>query len=382
VNRSQTVNWRELEDAYRAARLDVLVAASCENILYLSGAPIASVLGIERIALIVWEPATDPTFIVCNIDESQARTESWIGDIRAYREFAETPIQLLASVLRERQLESARIGVEKAFLTAAQQEELAALLPGACFVDCGAVLDTTRAIKTEPEIALLRGAAHLAEEAIQHGFQQARVGMSEKALLNSMLAAAVQRGGLPSGPVLSSGIKTSHAHAEADAKPLEVGDLVRVDFCGFYEGYWYDLARTAVVGRATPEQRDIYARLWHVQRTIIASMAPGVPACEVFNVARKACEKERLPLGFPHVGHNLGIGIHESPLMQPSDRTPLRTNMTICIEPVYQVPGVGGYHIEDLVRVTEGGCEILSDLYDTAELPILGAQSRIGLEWR
>jgi Xaa-Pro dipeptidase len=71
----------------------------------------------ERLALIVWPRDGEPTYIVCTLEELQAEAESWITDIRSYFEFKESPVGLLAEVIREKGLAKATIGIETDFLT-------------------------------------------------------------------------------------------------------------------------------------------------------------------------------------------------------------------------------------------------------------------------
>lgn len=372
MGKPDTINFERLETGFQESGCDALVVASGENILYFSGVPTTSVLGWERIALVVWPREASPTFIVCNVDESLAKAGSWIEDVRSYIEFAQSPIQLLAEVLKERGLYGKTIGVEKRFLTAAQYEEMVSLLPSTEIVACDRALASIRAIKTDEEIRLLREAFNVAEKAIHQGFSEAKVGMTHKTVLDEITARAAAQGADRGRSSFASG--DTPPHSEVGAKKLQFGDVIRIDFVGQYNGYYYDIGRTAVVGEPSPEVQDRYHRRWRVQRKVIEFMAPGVRACEVYWRALDAFSEEGLLLAEvgPHIGHCVGIGIHESPLLQPYEEWRLEPNMTFCIEPRYSVPGVGVFHIEDLVRITETGSDVLSDLYDTSELFVIG----------
>jgi Xaa-Pro aminopeptidase len=253
-------------------------------------------------------------------------------------------------------------------LTAAQQEELLALVPTAAYVPCDEAVANVRACKTDQEIGILREAFHIAERAIHDGFAETKVGMTHKAVLDTITGHAAALGASRSRSSLASG--DTPPHSEVGGKKITPGEVVRIDFVGRYEGYYYDIGRTAVVGDPSPEVRDFYRGRWRVQRKLYDFMKPGVRACDVYWRAFDCFEEEGLPLAEvgPHIGHGIGIGIHESPINQPYERRELEPNMTFCIEPRFPVPGVGVFHIEDLIRITDTGSEVLSDLYDTSEI--------------
>src|SRR5450756_645046 len=107
------------------ANLDALVAVSPENVLYSSGTNIMTQRLIpDRLALVAWGRDETETFVVCTIEEAQARAESWIADIRGYVEFAESPIAVLAAVLKERGFARGRIGIQMRYLVANFYREL------------------------------------------------------------------------------------------------------------------------------------------------------------------------------------------------------------------------------------------------------------------
>jgi Xaa-Pro dipeptidase len=73
-----------------------------------------------------------------------------------------------------------------------------------------------------------------------------------------------------------------------------------------------------------------------------------------------------------HVGHGLGLGLHEYPMLNPTVDQELLPGMVLCIEPAHREPGVAGYHLEDLVLVTEDGVKPLTDMHRWPELFAIG----------
>jgi Xaa-Pro aminopeptidase len=376
MTREKLMNVDALERALSESGWDVLVASSQANVFYTSGAFISTQASIpDRLALVVLPRSGQHVLILCNIEESLGKEESWIEDIRSYVEFARSPLSLLAEVVAEKGLAGGRIGIEKKHLSTAHFEELTKALPRAEFGGCDGLFDSVRATKTDSEVRVLAEAFAIAEGAVYTGFSKAEAGMTERAVLDIMGDCAVTHGAGRGSGVLASGTNTAHPHWDAGNRKLQEGDLVRVDFFGGrYRGYLYDLARTAVVGKPTPEQRDTYHRLWEVHKKTISFMSPGVRACDVYQRYLRALEEEHVQSDWvnPHVGHGIGIKGHEDPMLQPYEECELRPNMVFCVEPVYLVPGVCAYHIEDLVQITQHGSDILSQLHDTSDILVIG----------
>lgn len=368
-----TVNHDKVKEALEVIGTEAMVVASGENVRYFAGTSVRSELGWERIAFVLWPKEKPPVMGVCNIYESLVRDKSWIRDIQSYVEFAQSPMELLADLLKERGLERETLGLEKTFLTAAQQEELAALVPHARFVACDEVVARIRACKTEDEIATLTKAFHIAEQAIHDGFSEAKVGMTHKAVLDTITGHASALGATRGRSSFATG--DTPPHSAVGAKKIKAGEVIRIDFVGRYDGYYYDIGRTAVAGKPTPQVRDLYRGRWQVQKRLVDFMKPGVRACDVYWRAFDCFEDEGLLLSEvgPHIGHGVGIGMHESPIIQPYEQRELEPNMTVCIEPRFHVPGIGVFHIEDLIRITDTGSEVLSDLHDKSEIFVIEA---------
>ena len=159
MTREKLMNVEEFQRQLGQSGFDVVVATSMWNVFYTSGAYIHTQVSIpDRLALTVLPKKGDDAFLVCNIEESLARDESWIKDVRSYVEFAQSPIALLVDVLKEKGFADARIGIEKRHLTAIYYEELAKALPKAKIGAADDVLEHTRSIKTPGEIERYRQA--------------------------------------------------------------------------------------------------------------------------------------------------------------------------------------------------------------------------------
>jgi Xaa-Pro aminopeptidase len=176
----------------------------------------------------------------------------------------------------------------------------------------------------------------------------------------------MMRGGFPEFLVLATADSSLETHAEARDRPLEEGRIWRVDLgARFAGGIFSDLARTGVVGEPTHEQEDLLAATRAAQQAGFDVIEPGRPAKEVFHAVADAAKSHGLPFGMPHVGHGLGLGLHEFPLLEPANDAPLEVGMVLNIEPgVMFADREEVYHTEDLALVTESGHRLLTKPQD------------------
>jgi Xaa-Pro dipeptidase len=373
MTREKLMNVAEFQRTLGDSDFDVVVAVSQPNVFYTSGAYIMTQVNIpDRLAMTVLPKSGDEALLVCNIEESLARQESWIEDVRSYVEFAETPMHLLAEVLKEKGLAQRHIGVEGRRLGAAYYQELSEALPEASLGPCDWLFDHVRSIKTEGEIQRFAEAGRSTERAIADAFRAAKVGDSERDLLRTIKDNAALYGAtdIVFG-ILGVADQSYEAHPPARERPIERGDLVRVDFGASWDGYASDVARMAVVGAPSNVQADTYKKVREVQRGTIEFMRPGLRACDVYDRVVKGYAKFGIEYPGPHCGHGFGLETHESPILQPFNEEELAPGMLFCIEPVHFSREVGGYQLEDLVLITETGSEILTNQEDTEELFVI-----------
>lgn len=363
-------NLSRLNDLLQHSEFDAIVAVSPENVAYSTGVFIQSQRAIrDRLAILVLPKSGEPTLIVCNIEEPQARAESFVQDIRGYAEFKTSPIALLIDVLKEKGITSSRIGFEAQYLTALYYRELIAGLSNAAFGDCDTLFARARMIKTSAEIDLLTRAAQRTERALLATYSTIRVGETEKSmadrLANNMLLVGAQTNNFL---FINAGPNTGYPHCLGTDYKCRIGDIVKTDCGGTFDGYLSDIARTGVVGKPSEEQTSIYNRLLEVHRECIDLVRPGNCACDIFQAMRDGHKRVNLHFPLPHAGHSVGLAGHETPILSPVDRTEIEENMMFCVETRVRWLGEVGYHIEDLVLVTDGAPRILTTFFDTGHL--------------
>lgn len=342
---------------------DAVVAVSPENVPYVSGCTIETQRSLRsRLALVVWPKEQEPSFIVCGIEEAQARKESWIADIRAYVEFETSPIEMLSQTLRDRGLSKARVGIEGDYLTAGYFEELKRLSPETRFEDLGAFFPRLRAIKTQTEIEHLTAAAKATERALLATYMTIRQGDSERAMRTKLVSNLTANGaeGIEFA-YINAGGNSGYPHHQATDYRGRRGDTVKSDVGGSWSGYMSDIGRTGVIGAPSRRQKEVWSKLEQVQERTIEGLHPGKTASSVYAIMKREMERVDLPFPLPHAGHSIGREVHEAPVLSPHHETLIESNMMFAVESRVRWPGREGYHLEDLVLVTDSGPRVLTN---------------------
>ena len=140
------------------------------------------------------------------------------------------------------------------------------------------------------------------------------------------------------------------------------GEIVVVDIGGpVPSGYNSDSTRTYVVGTPDPSVAERIAVLVRAQQAAVDAVRPGVTAEDVDAAARDVLAEAGLADAFVHrTGHGIGVSVHEEPYIAPGNVLPLREGMAFSIEPGIYFPGEWGARVEDIVVVTNDGCERLN----------------------
>jgi Xaa-Pro aminopeptidase len=159
--------------------------------------------------------------------------------------------------------------------------------------------------------------------------------------------------------IVGSGPNGASPHHEVSDRVIEAGDVVVVDIGGpLPEGYNSDCTRTYVVGGPTDEVSEVYAVLQRAQAAAVAAARPGVSAESVDEAARAIIRDAGYGEFFVHrTGHGIGLEVHEEPYIVAGNALTLEPGMAFSIEPGIYFPERWGARIEDIVVVTDDGCE-------------------------
>jgi Xaa-Pro aminopeptidase len=380
MERRPAAAQQALEEAIRAALvqrgLDGIVAATQHNVLFATGTDISTLKTIpRRLELCFFAAEGPPTFIVCNIEEPLVRATSDIADVRPYVEFADDPLEFLAEAIRERGLAKGSIAIESEYLPHARMEVLIGHLPDVSWSDAAPVWDDLRVVKTPEEVAVLREAAQATVAAIDEVVAATEPGWTARQMVTALHIALLEAG---ADEVVFSPLGVAEdslmAHPVAGDRRIEDGDIVRFDIGGLFRGYYSDVARTVGVGAVSRRREDTYRRLAEVHQGVIDRCRPGARCCDLFEFCRSEFERLGLVFTMPHIGHSMGVELHEHPILNPQTTVELRPGMIINVEPIALDEQDGaGYHIEDLVHVTDGAPDVLTAPWPPGELPLVGS---------
>jgi Xaa-Pro aminopeptidase len=190
-----------------------------------------------------------------------------------------------------------------------------------------------------------------------------RPGVKETEVAAEMEYAARREGaeGMSFDTIIASGSRSALPHGRASTTLIPSKGFVVCDFGIIRAGYCSDMTRTLHVGTLSPDARHMYSAVREAQQAAIDQTAPGVKIGDVDLAARRVLKKSGLGKYFTHsTGHGVGLEIHEMPRIAAGNDELLQPGMVITIEPGAYVPGIGGVRIEDMVLVTERGCEVLT----------------------
>jgi Xaa-Pro aminopeptidase len=109
-----------------------------------------------------------------------------------------------------------------------------------------------------------------------------------------------------------------------------------------------------------------------VHKETIGAVRPGVTAEDLFFVCKESFGRHGLAFHMPHIGHSFGVELHENPMLRPGDKTRIKKGMVLNIEPFVFDPERNGYHVEDLLVVTDDGYRLLTLGFPPEELPEIG----------
>ena len=349
---------QRLVDQMKKDGLGGVLIMSPAGTTYLSGCNLLTQTVIpERHAYVLLRADGSETYLVCNIEERSARSHSHIEDIRTYVEFAEKPEAAAVRLLQEVGLERAKVGFEAHTLPAGSLQRFKQGLPNAEFIPWDEQFGMNLMVKNEAETAAIEEAGRLTQSAIVSGLTGAEPGSSELTVANRILKGIMDSGIVAMFNVFAAGPKVLQAHAVADQRVMQPGEIVRLDMGGRMSStnYLSDMARTAVVGEPNRDQAAVYAALLDIQLAVMHACRPGRTIGSLFELCAEHFAKHKLPFSMPHIGHGMGIGLHEAPMIHPGNKTLIEPGMVLNIEPLVMLVDKNEcYHTEDLLVVTEG----------------------------
>ncbi len=347
---------RERQDALRAALaregLDALLVTHLANIRYLTGFTGSAGLLLVR-----------PAGCVLITDFRYATQAPQEAGSAAAVEIDQTSVwQRLAKLLAGAPVEA--LGIEAHATTVRDAERVREATKGRVLPTTDLV-ERLRARKDPGEVAAIRSAAALAQEALAEVLPGVRAGQTELEIGSALEGALRRRGSEwhPFPTIVASGPRAALPHARTSPRAIGRGEWRLRDVGAPVDGYCADLTRTVVVGgRADERQRAVYEVVRAAQGRALANLRPDMTGRDADALARDVIGARGFADAFGHsLGHGLGLEVHAAPRLAPTAEGTLPAHAVVTVEPGIYLAGWGGVRLEDDVYLGPNGPECLSD---------------------
>lgn len=336
--------------------LDLLIAAPGSDMAYLMG-----YFGhvSERPALLMIPRGAAPVIVMAAFESKSLPTLDNGVEVLTYGE-TQDGFDLATSAARSFGGRPMRIAVSDG-MWARFLLRLQSVFAGSTFEHASGYLRDFRMRKDPEELARLRSAAERADRALEESLKAPVAGQTERQVA-SRLANAMQGGGLTdTWAIVGSGPNGASPHHLTGDRQISEGDTVVLDFGGTFRGYQADMTRTVCVGGASSEVRSVYAAVRSAEQAGVDASRPGARCESVDHAARSIIETAGYGDAFLHrTGHGIGLDVHEDPYIVQGNDLTLEAGMTHSVEPGIYLEGRFGVRIEDIVVVTEDGCDRLN----------------------
>ncbi len=220
-----------------------------------------------------------------------------------------------------------------------------------------------RCVKTPAELDAMRRAQKMTDDTFATITERIAAGRTERDIMLDMEYYMRRLGseGVAFEFIVVSGKNSSLPHGRPTDKVVERGDFITMDFGAVVGGYRSDMTRTVAVGTVSDEGRRVYDTVLAAQTAALAAIRAGAVCKDVDKIARDLIDNAGYKGCFGHgLGHSIGLGVHESPSFSPRCDTVLKAGTVMTVEPGIYLEGKFGVRIEDMVVVTEDGCDNLA----------------------
>ena len=351
--------------ARRHERLRALVREAGASVAFLtSGTTAFAYLAggrVERserlIAMVI--PLDGEAFLVAPAFEvERMRRQTRFKDVRPWEEH-ESPFAVARDALGAARAK-ARILIEPhtEYQTALA---LGRAVAGATLVDGTAAFERLRLHKDDDELARIRRAIAVTQDAFDAAFAGLRPGMRDREV-SSALADAFRRAGYTGYSLVQFGALSALPHGHPTGDALREGTVVLIDGGCEVDGYWSDITRTRFFGGAPPAEFARVHQIVHdAQSAAIERAKPGVACEDIDRAARDVIDRAGFGAQFTHrVGHGLGMDGHEPAYLVRGNAQRLEPGFVFTVEPGIYIPEQFGVRIEDDVACGPDGAIVLS----------------------
>ena len=237
---------------------------------------------------------------------------------------------------------------------------------GLSIVDSSSAFTQAMAVKENYEIANIKKACEIADEAFVKLLGEIKEGMTENEVA-ALLEFLMRKGGASGtsfDTIVGFGENSSVPHHETGMRKLHFGDIILIDFGCKFEGYCSDCTRTFLFGDDNKhvDFKKAYSHVLEAHMLVKEQLKSGVTGREADTIARNCLKKYGLDKLFTHsLGHGIGINVHEFPRVSPKSDDKLINGMVFSDEPGIYLAGEYGIRIEDTVMLENDRVVSLTD---------------------
>ncbi len=332
-----------IKDILKQKDLEAIVITSSENLYYFSG-----FTGGE--GLLVFTPEKK-YIIVDGRYTIQAKEQTEGFEVIQY---SVLPYKIIADMGFD------KIGFEDKTISYNSFKMMSRAMPAVTTIGVSDELNEYRKVKRAEECNNIRRAEHIGDMAFEHILPFIKPGISEREIALELEYFMKKQGAsaLSFDTIVAVGERSALPHANLTDKKVENGKVVLMDYGCVYNGYCSDMTRTVAVGYADDKTKNIYDTVLKAQLAAIDAIKAGVANKDVDKTARDIITEAGYGETFTHsLGHGVGLEVHEQPNLSPRSVEILKSGNIVTVEPGIYVEGFCGVRIEDLVLVTEDGCE-------------------------
>jgi Xaa-Pro dipeptidase len=317
----------------------------------------------ERLALAIVTREGEAGFVLPAMEAERVRTSSTVPFWLYPWSDAEPAQAALGRCMTELGLAGKRIAIEHLSMRVFELRAIENAARGATFVDAAPLFDALRVVKDSTELAAMRVAARMIDQALAALLARVKPGLTEREVAALWIQEILRTGSEGSAfeCIIASGPNGAFPHHTTGGRKLERGDFVILDGGCRHEGYASDITRTVALGKPREELVRMYDVVKQANAAGCAASRPGATGKSIDAAARKVITDAGYGPHFLHrTGHGLGLDVHEEPYIAADQQGPLPPGCVFTIEPGLYAQGLGGVRIEDNVALTPSGHEILT----------------------
>jgi Xaa-Pro aminopeptidase len=338
-----------LKDRIKASGLDSFLVTDDTNVAYLSGFS-----GHDSLILVT----PKKTFFITDsryIQEARKSLDGFTVELASSTAYVAVREIAKASGMK-------RLGFESMDIPYAAATRLKDSLAGIKFIAINSAVEELREVKEPAEVRSIIKSIALAKTVFRKTLSLIRPGATEQSLARYIETEFLKKNARTAfDPIVAAGANSSKPHAVPGPARIRNNSFVMIDMGCRLRGYCSDMTRTVLLGAMKDKFAEIYTVVREAQKRAIGKIRSGVRISEVDFAARGYIHSKGYGKYFGHsVGHGVGMKVHELPSVSRISKDFLKKGMITTIEPAIYIPGFGGVRIEDMVLVTDKGCEILT----------------------